>query len=192
MGVETDKEGNVALIYNGKKVENTENKTLLLLLEHEGMHLLNKHLSRFFRIIANDLNNNNQDIVGYKCYVWNIAADMVVNEQMGMPKMLEVDKKPFEPFNFSHYGFKPGSPTEFYFYELLNKHRKEMQCQYNMMKNLLGYGNGQIETRPLTEEEEKLLRKFIDGHGGWAKVLKDVTDMHSFSRKVEQTIVQAV
>jgi predicted metal-dependent peptidase len=192
MGVESDKEGNVALIYSGKKVENTENKTILLLLEHEGMHLLNKHLSRFLRIVANDLNNNNAEIVGYKCYVWNIAADMVANHQMSLPKMLTVDKQPFEPYHFEHYKFQPGSPTEYYFYELLRKHDQKLKSQYNMIKHLMGYGSGECDTRPLTEDEKKLLKKLIDCHADWVKGIKDIPDLHSYARKVEQTIVQAV
>ena len=192
MGVESDKEGNVALVYNGKKVENTENKTLLLLMEHEGMHLLNKHLSRLLRIIANDLNNNNMEIVGYKSYVWNIAADMVVNHQMSLPKTLTVDKESFEPYHFDAFNFQPGSPTEYYFYELLRKHDQKLKSQYNIIKHLMGYGSGEGELRPLTDDEKKLLKKLIDNHADWVKGIKDISDLHSYARKVEQTIVQAV
>jgi predicted metal-dependent peptidase len=194
MGVESDKEGNVSLTYNNKKVENTDNKTLLLMLEHEGMHLLNKHLSRFFRIIANDLNNNNPEIVGYKCYVWNIAADMVVNHQMSLPKKLIVDKEDFEPYHFDSppYTFKPGFATEYYFYQLLKNHDQKLKSQYNMIKHLMGYGSGEGELRPLTEDEKKFLKKLIDDHADWIKELKDIPDLHSYARKVEQTIVQAI
>ena len=55
MGVAPTKQGTLQLLYHPELVDGTKDAVLKYVLEHEGMHVLNKHISRLIRIITNEL-----------------------------------------------------------------------------------------------------------------------------------------
>jgi predicted metal-dependent peptidase len=54
MGVGPESDGTVSLYYHPDLVANTDDKNLIKVIEHEGFHLLNKHIPRLVRILANE------------------------------------------------------------------------------------------------------------------------------------------
>ena len=53
MAVCIEDNGTVALRFNSELVKGTDDDNLMLVLEHEGMHLLNNHLARLLRFMNN-------------------------------------------------------------------------------------------------------------------------------------------
>ena len=47
MGVSPEPDGTITLYYEPDLVKQTDDKNLVKVIEHEGFHLLNKHISRF-------------------------------------------------------------------------------------------------------------------------------------------------
>ena len=156
MGVSPEKDGTITLYYNPRLMEGTETSEITKIIEHEGMHLLNKHIPRFIRILANEINENRK---AFKHDIWNIAADCCVNEQIGLNKPVVINGKKWPVCLPQNYGLPEKQVTEFYYYELL-KNAKEM-------KKAGGYGK-------------------LGDHDGWLKGAEGVSDLSSLSRKVDQ------
>ena len=81
MGVAPERDGTVVLLYKPDLVAGTDDKNLQKAIEHEGMHLLNKHIPRLLRILSNEVNESKKP---GKAKIWNIAADCTVNAQAGL------------------------------------------------------------------------------------------------------------
>lgn len=122
MGVAPEKDGTISLYYNPELMEGTADSEIVKIIEHEGMHLLNKHIPRFIRILANEVNELRKKA---KHDIWNVAADCCVNEQIGLKQPVVINGKEWPPCLPESYGLPPKQITEFYFYELL-KNAKEM------------------------------------------------------------------
>ena len=54
MGVAPEKDATVTLYYHPELVRLTDEKVLTKIIEHEGLHLLNKHISRLLRILSDE------------------------------------------------------------------------------------------------------------------------------------------
>ncbi len=190
--------GETILGYDCESVENTDTKTLLYILEHEGVHLLNKHLSRILKIIADDPDDS-QDRREFLNTVWNIASDIATNQQMGMPKTLTVNNQPFKPVFPENYKLPGGKAAEWYFWKLMNEHKDEMQKLHQAMKGQKiiivqgeGQGEGSGQGQGDSKDGKEICYQFIDDHSEWIKDLDKVPDVHTLSRKVEQQIANAV
>lgn len=125
MGVASEPDGTITLYYQPKLVEGTSDEVLLKVIEHEGLHLLNKHLPRLMRIVTNETNDYHKKI---KMNIFQIASDCAVNEQGNMPKILTIDGKPWPLIFPESYSLKSGQTTESYFMELIKqgkKHKKQ-------------------------------------------------------------------
>jgi len=118
MGVAPEKDGTVSLLYDPDLVNKTDDKNILKVLEHEGMHLLNKHIPRLLRILANEPNKVKEAV---KINLWNIASDCTVNTQANIRKDIIIDGQPWSPYLPEKFGLKEGKITEEYFYKLLKK-----------------------------------------------------------------------
>ena len=103
MGVSVNDNNNVSLKFNPELVDGTDNNTLIWILEHEGMHLLNSHLPRLIRMVADEVDNKKHN---HKIELWNIAADCCVNSQIDkFPSSLKNSNEKVSPssnkvFNF--------------------------------------------------------------------------------------------
>ncbi len=168
MGVAPERDGTVVLLYRPELLDKTEDAEVLRVLEHEGMHLLNKHISRLLRIMANEIT----DVMAYsKAEVWNIAADCSVNAQANIREPIVIAGKPWPVCLPKRYDMEEGKITEAYFLELLKKSKKVQivgpgQVGKGDGKGGLGYDPGGL-----------------DNHDKWK--LKGVPDMSSLSRKVD-------
>jgi len=165
MGVVPEKDGTISLYYNGPLIEETEDNEILRILEHEGMHLLNKHVSRLLRIISNEAS---KDVAKWKARVWNIAADCTVNIQAGITEPIIVAGVAIKPKLPQEFELKPGGVTEYYYIELLKKAKKQQSK---------GGGRG--------KKEYKLDYKkgTMDNHDNW--ITDGVPDISSLSRKID-------
>ena len=121
MGVAPERDGAIVLLYRPNLIDNTADQEILKVLEHEGMHLLNKHISRLLRIMANEVT----DIMAHsKAEIWNIAADMSVNMQANIRHPIVIDGKPWPVALPEMYKLEEGKITEWYFLELLKTAKK--------------------------------------------------------------------
>jgi predicted metal-dependent peptidase len=116
MGVSPEKDGTITLYYEPDLLAKTADKEILKIVEHEGMHILNKHIPRYLRILANETVEQRKNI---KTEVWNIAADCCVNMQANIRDPIIIDGKPWHPCLPEAYKLEEGKVTEYYFYELL-------------------------------------------------------------------------
>jgi predicted metal-dependent peptidase len=190
MGVAPEHDGMIALYYQPELVDVASDDVLMLVLEHEGMHVLNKHIPRLIRMLANELNEKRKPM---KSQIWNIAADCCVNTQMSMPKEVMVgDTKVYPQFPDDH-KLPPDKITEHYF-NLLMKRVKEIQCP---QCGASGEGLGQSEKGEGGQQEPEQVtcpncagggEMQLDDHTPWTKNLEGVTDLSSLSRKIDTNV----
>lgn len=150
MGVAPQVDGTIVLMYHPELVDGTSDEDLKMIFEHEGMHLLNKHISRLLRIIAEEPNGL---IKKNRCEIFNIAADTAVNEQANLKTPITIHGKPYEWILPETNKLTPNQSTEGYYLQLL-------------------------------KDLPKKKVPMIGGHGKW--MAGGVSDLHSFSRKLEQ------
>ena len=175
MGVAPERDGAIVLLYKPDLIDNTTDAEILKVLEHEGMHLLNKHISRLLRIIANEVT----DIMAHsKAKIWNIAADMSVNAQANIRQAIVINGKPWPVWLPETRGLPEGKITEWYFLELLKTATK-------ISMSMPGDGKGQGQGSGKGDGEEGLGygEGGMDNHEHWK--LEGVPDLSSLSRKVD-------
>lgn len=168
MGVVAEKNGTISLYYDADLLSKTDDEQVIRILEHEGMHLLNKHIPRLIRILVNETSELRKK---NKIKIWNIAADCAVNEQANIREPIIIDGKPWEPCLPEKYDLETNKPTEYYFYELLKKQKEQ------------------------TDKFESDVIKYIesfDDHSEWSKNLSEVSDKSSLARKIESYIQDIV
>ena len=124
MGVAPTKDGTLQLLYHPEILENTVDDVIKIVIEHEGMHVLNKHVPRLLRIISNEMDEF-QKI--NKSKIWNIAADCAVNCMINMPRTLEINGQPWEGHFPDLYNLPDKKDTEFYYRNLLLQDQKERE-----------------------------------------------------------------
>lgn len=165
MGVGPEKDGTLTLYYEPNLMAETNDREILRVVEHEGMHILNKHIPRYLRILANETSEERK---GDKTETWNIAADCCVNVQSNIREPIIVAGKPWPPCLPEKYGLEENKVTEYYFYELLkNPPSKSGQ----------GEGSGEGEEGSA-----------FNDHGQWKQGANGVADLSSLSRKLDQHV----
>jgi len=170
MGVSPERDGSIVLLYKPDLIDQTEDKEILKVLEHEGMHLLNKHISRLLRIMANEVTNI---MACSKAEIWNIAADCSVNAQANIRDAIMIAGKPWPVCLPSVYNLEEGKITEFYFIELLKTAKKISIVGPGAKGDGKGNGKGGLAYEP----------GGLDNHDQWQ--LSGVPDLSSLSRKID-------
>ena len=188
MGVAPESDGLISLYYRPELVDVATDEVLMLILEHEGMHVLNKHVPRLIRILANELNEKRKPL---KAQVWNIAADCCVNTQMSMPKEVTLgERKVFPEFPENH-KLPPNKITEEYYNQLM-KRVKKIQCpQCGASGEALGDSEGGEGDQPMEmtcPDCSGAGGMRLDDHDHWTKNLEGVTDLSSLSRKIDTNV----
>jgi len=142
MGVAPETDGTVTLYYCPELVDATDDKHLTTVIEHEGMHLLNKHIPRFLRILSNEVSNERKLM---KADIWNRAADCCVNMQAKIREPIIIAGDPWPPELPAKYNLPEDKLTEWYYFELLKRanNAPKMQCPMFSKKNGEGKGQGQ-------------------------------------------------
>jgi len=167
MGVSPEPDGTLSLLYSPALMKGTDDDTLKLILEHEGLHVLNKHVPRCLRMISNEIS---ESVLNQKADVWRTASDCAVNTLMKIPDELMINGSPWQLCKPELYDLPDKQATEFYFNSLYQDHEKKKQESGNSSLPFEGAGEVYDE---------------MDDHSGWTKVAKEVADVSSLSRKVE-------
>jgi predicted metal-dependent peptidase len=202
MGVAPEKDGTLTLYYHPDLVEKTDDNTLIKIIEHEGLHILNKHIPRLVRILANEISPLNKN---FKSMQWNIAADCVVNSQAGLPKTLTVAGTEWSLCHPEAYGFEKDKVTEYYYLELLQKTPPPCKCFQNGGKGKDGSckdknGNSKDGNQDKSGDKDEnegsnskqeckcfdKIMKQIGDHTGWTQNIDGAEDLSSLSRKLDQ------
>ena len=210
MGVAPQTDGTITLLYEPDLFMATDDKEIYKIIEHEGMHLLNKHITRLLRILANETINERKQT---KITAWNIAADCSVNVQANIREDIIIAGKAWPPQLPAHYNMEEGKVTEEYYLNLLQNHKDNMKqimqqicqnCPYaknnqdsDGKEEGQGKGEGQDE-----ESEGNLCPGFgnkgcpahggLDTHKNWIDGAKGVPDLSALSRKIDQHISNIV
>jgi len=164
MGVSSDLNGVISLIYDPEYIETMSDSEITLMLEHEGGHLLNKHISRLFKILADEVNPFN---IQQKMNVWNIAADCCVNTQHNMPKKVTAKGEDYKLCFPDVYNLPEGKTAEYYFYDLL-KRSKNIGIEG-------GDGDGECDIGNIMSNKS---------HSKWGDI-KNTSDLNSVARKID-------
>ena len=170
MGVGPEPDGTVSLYYNPDLIKDTDDQTIILILTHEGFHLLNKHISRLLRLVADEINTN---IKQTKSKIWNIAADCCVNAQANIPNILRIAGREYESCRAELYDLPKDKSSEFYYHRLLKK-----ESEANKV--------GGTTTNDLEGRSDQ-----IDDHSSWGEV-KEVADVQALSRKVDSYVTNII
>jgi predicted metal-dependent peptidase len=179
MGVAPEPDGTISLLFEPDLVAKTDDREILKVVEHEGMHLLNKHIPRLLRILSNETKESRK---GLKIKAWNIASDCSVNTQANIRDPIIIDGKPWKPCLPERYGLEEGKVTESYFWDLL-KNAKTIE-----IPSVGGSGEGKE-----AENDQKGSGKGgLDDHKQWVQNAKGVADLSSLSRKLEQHVQNIV
>ena len=158
MGVAPETDGTISLYYHPDLVSKTDDKEILKIVEHEGMHLLNKHVPRLLRILSNETSEERKHL---KADVWNRAADCSVNTQANIREPIIIAGTPWPPQLPELYKLEEGKVTEEYFLEML-KNAKVVEVPFG--------GEG------------------FNDHKQWTSNVKGVADISALSRKVEHHV----
>ena len=142
MGVAPETDGTISLYYCPELVDATDDKHLTTVIEHEGMHLLNKHIPRFLRILSNEVSDERKRM---KADIWNRAADCCVNMQAKIREPIIIAGNPWPPELPAKYNLPEDKLTEWYYFELLKRanNAPQMKCPMFSKKNGEGKGQGQ-------------------------------------------------
>jgi len=165
MGVAVENDGTISLYYKESLVKLTNDSNLEKLLIHEGLHLLNQHLPRLLRIVGDEVNNH---VIQQKVRLFNIAADMAVNSQVGF-NTVYIDDKEYPLITPALYNFPNKQATEWYYLQLLKQPKADK-------KNTSGQ-NGSDKLEQSKKNTEK-------SHSRWRT--SGVSDYRALSRKAEQ------
>jgi predicted metal-dependent peptidase len=136
MGVMAEADGTLTLAYEPTLMSGTDDENLTKVIEHEGMHLLNKHIPRLIRILSNETDRSRKNL---KIKVWNIASDCAANQQMKLFEPVIIDGKPWAPQLPKQWDMPENELTEKYFYWLLQ--HKVVTVEVPMIGGHKGWSN---------------------------------------------------
>ncbi len=217
MGIVPKKDGTLSLAYNPKYFPGTSDANIKKIVEHEGMHVLNKHVPRLLRVLANEINERQKT---FKMKAWNIAADSAVNPAIDFPRMFLLAGKEFHACFPDYYGFEPNRATEEYYFKLLEQAKKNKQKCPNCGKPQKGDQEkgekqpdngtpqpGESEGEPQSGEGQPHEENPQSGegeccscghgetpgtHAKWGDVEHETSDLNSLSRKIDSQVQDIV
>lgn len=169
MGVAAEPDATITLYYRPSLVEEASDETLAIILEHEGGHILNRHIPRLIRLISNELNKRRQAV---KIAAWNIASDCTVNSQANLPKEITIGNMVLSLAFPENYGFPKDQIAEFYYHRLLEQQEKKGK----------GGGKGSYSGGGRSGYNQ------IDDHDKWLSNIEQVPDLSSLSRKMDNYV----
>ena len=208
MGIVPRKDGTIALAFNPPYFDGTSDEVLRKVIEHEGMHVLNKHLPRLLRIISNE---PNKKMKFAKARIWNTAADCAVNPNINMPREVVIQNKPWAGCFPDLYELEDNRPTEEYYYKLLDDAKKNAKSQQQKCDNCDGKGSNKncpYSGKGDDGKDECKMPSSGDGfpinggpgedydvigdHSKWGEISKEVADVSSLSRKIDGHIQEII
>lgn len=177
MGVCPEIDGTITLLYNENYINLMDEEFLGVVIEHEGTHLLNNHIPRLLKIIANEVNEVEKSRKIKKC---NLAADCAVNSIINIKKSYMLGSEKFEIVHPDIYNLPTRQILEYYYVNIPDEKNKSKRT---------GSGDRLI----VSEDSEEISNsnglgniKNIDDHGSWMKNISKVSDISSLASRVEQ------
>ena len=153
-------DGMLYFFYNPDIIKTVNDKDLEVIICHEGIHILNKHIPRLIKILADE---PNEELKRFKSDIWNKAADFNANELIGAPVSIQVSDNPYVLCHAKNFNLENGKTSEYYFYKLLEDSKDQKD-----------------------NAEGQEIKGFSFGHEKWLEGLKNNPDLHAFARRVEQ------
>jgi len=184
MGVCPEIDGSITILYNPLFINLMDDEFLKIVIEHEGMHILNNHIPRSLRIISDEVDKNKKLEKSEK---WNLAADCAVNTLIPIKKSYPMGNSTFTIIHPDQYNLPVKRTAEFYYDNIpfQNKSKNNLKSQQSL--------NGNGENNSELEEEDSKENNKIDDHGSWTKNNSNVSDVNSLASRMEQyteTIVE--
>lgn len=168
MGVAAEIDGTINLYYNSKFLDFVTDEFLKIVLEHEGIHVLNNHLPRLFRIISDEVN---ETIKSEKIKKWNYAADCSVNTLIPIKKEYDFGNNvKFKIVHPDQYGLPLKQTAEYYFDHIPDEPSQNSK------------GQGQ----PGNDDQSEEGSGSIDDHESWTKNVSKVSDVGSLASRLQQ------
>jgi len=119
MGVQWNgKSSNLELCIEPKLFNTTEDHVLEKIIEHEGLHLINNHISRLMRLLDGETDILRKQ---FKMKLWNIATDCCVNELANISGKIKISGKDVEPCTITNYKLEKNKTAEYHYYELMKR-----------------------------------------------------------------------
>jgi len=125
MSLSLTSSGDFFLNYNPELFDGTSEETLIKILEHEGIHLINRHLQRYLKIKQVDIIQKNNISQKIKKEVFGIAVDCSANDLIKIPKKLIVNGEDVLPIFPGTINMPSDKAYEYYYYEILKKIKKK-------------------------------------------------------------------
>lgn len=215
MGVGLEKNNSISLFFHPDLVKDTKPKVIEQILEHEGVHLLDLHISRGMRMLSVEVDD---EVKMKKRMIWNIASDCAVNEQISLPDKIKIAGSEVSVQKPKLYELPIDRSSESYFHTLLKKNNEQcLMCGSSGNENQNGEGGneGQQESQssgdPEKDEEgsgnngsitvktkcpccgkETTQQYGIDDHSGWSERNEDTNNPDDIARKVEDQVKDLV
>lgn len=149
VGVYYNSSGEYELHYNEETLDKLTDSDILLMLAHEGLHIMGYHLPMYIKLSSEDREKN---------HLLNIAMDMAVNSQLNFPFNMKLSTG--EELNFHHPSDKKlplKQSCEFYIDALLNeydeKKKEEENDKSDDENNETGDSDDQDETNDSGEND---------------------------------------
>lgn len=115
LGVCVADDGFLELIYNPQLIDGTDDKVIILGLQHEGTHILNKHLLRLNELFLEFPKDQHETVAK----LWNIASDICCNYLCKMPDSIVINGLQVFPHLAKMYELPDNMSAEYYFHKLL-------------------------------------------------------------------------
>ncbi len=174
MGVAPEPDGTICLYYNPSLVDGTDDANVTKVIEHEGLHLLNKHIPRLIKILSNETDTFKK---GIKANVWNKAADCAVNQQAKFKNDFVINGDKWNLCLPETLNLPTDKVSEWYYLKMLE------DVKVHKIGVNGGSSNGQ-------EGESDIAT--IGDHDKWQDNLKGVADYDALARKVDQHVKRIV
>jgi predicted metal-dependent peptidase len=165
MGVCPEIDGTISLIYHPKLVDLADDEFLKVVIEHEGVHILNNHIPRLLKIISDEVN---KQIKSEKTYKWNLASDCAVNTLINIKKKYMLGTMEIEIQHPDLYKLPHQKTAEFYYVNIPDPPKQKI------VEISVGVGDPK-------DGKEK-----IDDHGSWTKNISKVSDIGSLASRLQQ------
>ncbi len=192
MGVGAEPDGTITLHYEPDLCKDTKDDQITYIIEHEGMHILNKHLVRTLKILAETPGGIKAFKASGKARIWNIGMDCTVNTQANIPDPIIIAGKDVHGCYPKCYDLDNGKSAEWYYYSLLKKAKTINVPGFGKCPNCGGTGKDEFgEDCPCKDGQSTGGPEGYGSHEPWYNT-KGVTDVYSLSTKVSNHIADIV
>jgi len=126
MAVASDIDETTILGYNPLLINEEDFISLEKIIQHEGIHLLNGHLPRMYRLLEMETDQNRRKIIEK---IFGLGADFAANSLGKLPKVIKLGGLDFKLMFPEDYDFPTLQSAEFYFFKLLEQLEKEIEYE---------------------------------------------------------------